>query len=70
MPNAWNVTDAEYGKALELARDTNTSPQDSADYWQLCRYYRGQIFHRDEAARALQLIRGQTTLPPPPPTGR
>jgi len=57
MNNAWNVTEAEYRIALEHVRDANTPDDDSAAYWQLCRYYRGQIFHRDDAARALQLIR-------------
>jgi hypothetical protein len=58
MTNAWNVTEAEYREALELSRDGNTSPEHSAVYWQLCRFYRGQIFLRDQAALAVRLIRG------------
>jgi len=58
MSNAWNVTEDEYRTALERSRSENTLPTDSAAYWQLCRYYRGQIFHRDEAAFAVRLIRG------------
>jgi len=57
MTDVWNVTEAEYREALELSRDGNISPEHSAAYWQLCRYYRGQIFHRDEAALAVRLIR-------------
>lgn len=57
MTNAWNITEAEYRKALELSRDSGTSPEHSAAYWQLCRFYRGQIFLRDQAALACRLIR-------------
>jgi hypothetical protein len=57
MTNAWNITEAEYKRALELSRDEKTPRDDSAAYWQLCRFYRGQIFHRDEAARAARMIR-------------
>ena len=59
MSNEWNVTEDEYLEALERSRDGATSWQDSADYWQLCRFYRGQVFFRDEVARALRLIRDQ-----------
>jgi hypothetical protein len=58
MTNSWNVTENEYHTALERSRDSETLPDESAAYWQLCRYYHGQIFHRDEAAQALRLIRG------------
>lgn len=54
---AWNVTETEYRRALELSRHPDTSPEDSAAYWQLCRYYRGQIFGGDDAARALRMLR-------------
>lgn len=59
MSNAWNVTEAEYRVALERSRDGNTAPEHSEAYWQLCRYYRGQIFNRDQAALAVTLIRGK-----------
>ncbi len=59
MNNVWNVTESEYRRALELSRDGKTPDQDSADFWQLCRFYRGQIFHRDQAAHALNLLRDQ-----------
>lgn len=58
MTNAWGITEAEYKLALERSRDGNTSPQDSSDYWQLCRFYRGQVFYRDQAARGARLVRG------------
>lgn len=61
MSNAWNVTETEYRKALELSRDGSVPPDDSAAYWQLVRFYRGQIFYRDEAAKAVQLIREPKT---------
>jgi hypothetical protein len=57
MSTAWNITEAEYRRALELSRDGNTPPEDSAAYWQLCRFYRNEIFLREEVARAVQLIR-------------
>lgn len=59
MPNVWNVTEKEYRMALKLTRDASTSLRDNEAYWQLCRYYRGQIFHRDDAARGVLLIRQQ-----------
>lgn len=55
--NAWNVTEAEYREALKRERDDRTSPNDKADYWQLVRFYRGEIFIRDAAERAAKLIR-------------
>jgi hypothetical protein len=55
--NAWGITEDEYKKALELSRDSKTSPDDSRDLWQLCRFYRGQVFNRDQAARAAHLVR-------------
>ena len=51
------VTPLEYQTALELSRDATTPPQDSVDFWQLCRRYRGQIFDALAAARALNLLR-------------
>jgi hypothetical protein len=57
MSNAWGITEKEYQKALELSRDSNTFRDDSADCWQLCRFYRGQVFNRDQAARAAHLVR-------------
>jgi hypothetical protein len=62
MSNAWNVTEQEYKIALERSRDPHTSADDSADYWQLCRFYRGQIFYRDHAARAVRRIRDREEL--------
>ena len=56
--NSWNVTEAEYKRALELSRDGGTPSDDSAAYWQLCRYYRGQMFLAPDAERALKMIRG------------
>ena len=52
--NVWQMTEVEYGLALERAR---ADRDDKADYWQLVRFYRGEIFHRDQAARALLFIR-------------
>ena len=57
MSNAWNITEAEYKKALELSRDHDVGAADAASCWQLCRYYRGQIFIRDQAAHAARLVR-------------
>ncbi len=70
MSNAWNVTEAEYRRALELSRDASTPEQDSADYWQLCRFYRGLVFHRDQAARAARLLRGSEPVVGPLTTWR
>jgi len=64
MTNAWNVTEDEYKIAIERSRDDKTSAEDSAAYWQLCRFYRGQIFLRDQAAHALHLIRSSAVQPP------
>jgi hypothetical protein len=58
MTNAWNITETEYQIALDRSRDGNTPRDDSAAYWQLIRFYRGQTFYRDEAAKAVRLIRG------------
>jgi hypothetical protein len=55
--NPDSICHAEYKIALERARDSATALEDSEAYWQLCRVYRGQIHHRDQAARALQMIR-------------
>lgn len=63
MTNAWNVTEDEYKTAQARSRDLNTSSEHSEAYWQLCRFYRGQIFYRDQAAIAVRLIRGQEEPP-------
>jgi hypothetical protein len=55
----WNVTEQEYEEALTRSRDGRTTPEASAEYWQLCRYYRGLIFRREDAERALGRLRDQ-----------
>jgi hypothetical protein len=57
MTNAWGITESEYRIALERSRASDTSSDNAADYWQLCRFYRGQVFERDAAARAVRMIR-------------
>jgi hypothetical protein len=51
------ITEAEYQRALELSRTSGVKDQDSADLWQVCRCYRGQIFDREAAERGLKLLR-------------
>lgn len=52
------VTKQEYERALELSR---SAPIDSeaAEYWQVCRYYRGQVSNHSDVAKALTRIRGR-----------
>lgn len=50
----WNVTQAERDAAIEAADGMG---QEGEDAYQLVRYCRGDIFHRDLAIRALQRIR-------------
>jgi hypothetical protein len=52
------VTKAEFMRAYELSSDANVPEHQAADYWQLVRYYHGQIFDRANVERALKLIRG------------
>lgn len=52
------ISELEYQTARELSEDAGTSPADSADLWQVCRWYRGQIFDREQAERALHKLRG------------
>ena len=57
--NAWGVTHQEYKTALNRAYNDGAIPRhDNEAYWQLVRFYRGEIFNRDLAARAVRLIRG------------
>jgi hypothetical protein len=56
--NAWNLTEAEYEEARVRENNKHYSADDRSDYFQLCRFYRGQIFHLDQAARALKHLRG------------
>ncbi len=56
MSNAWNVTEAEYRKALEMLRDDSDGPL-AEDLFQLVRFYRGGVFHRDYAERGLRVVR-------------
>jgi hypothetical protein len=56
MTNAWNVTENEYRKARQMFRDS-TSDSDQEALCQLIRYYRGEIFYRDEAERGCRLVR-------------
>jgi len=58
MSNAWNVSEQEYETALRRSHNDGAIPRhDNEAYWQLVRYYRGEIFDRDLAARAVQLLR-------------
>ena len=59
--SVWGVTDDECQTALERLRDRDTSPEDAIAYWQLYRFYHGQIFLRDQAERAVHLIRGRAS---------
>lgn len=59
MSNVWGVTEAEYKEALTRSRDGRTTAEASSEYWQLCRFYRGQVFHRDQAERAIWRLRGE-----------
>ena len=51
------ITQMEFNVARERERDPHHSDNDRADYFQLCRLYRGQIFIREAAERAIQRIR-------------
>ena len=51
------ITDIEYRCAINLSRLSDISKEDLAAYWQLCRCYRGQIYIREEAERALKILR-------------
>ena len=56
--NALGVTPLEYQTARELSSDANVSEDDAPAYWQVVRYYRGQLFDRAEVERALRMLRG------------
>ena len=56
MSNAWNVTEAEYRKALEMLR-SDTDRTCAEDLWQLIRFYRGEVFYRDYAERGVKVVR-------------
>jgi len=51
------ITEIEYRCAINLSRLSDISKEDLAAYWQLCRCYRGQIYIREEAERALKILR-------------
>lgn len=51
----WKVTESEYQVARNLS--IGNDPLAGAAY-QLVRYCEGQIFHRDQAAEAARIIRG------------
>lgn len=53
---AWKITGAEFQSALSLSEGDD--PLADAAY-QLVRYCRGEIFHRDQAAEAARFIRGE-----------
>jgi hypothetical protein len=55
MTNAWNMTKEEYRIAVNMSACAGTDEAEAA--WQLCRFYRGEIFYRDMAAAALRTIR-------------
>lgn len=57
MGNVWNITEDEYREARKRSRDPQRSDAEREDAYQLCRFYRGEIFNRDPAARAAQSIR-------------
>lgn len=57
MANPWNITEAEYEEARALSSNANVNEEDAAEYWQLVRFYRNQIFNRDQAERAVRRIR-------------
>jgi hypothetical protein len=57
MRDVWKVTDAEYRQALELSKHQN--PAIAKPAYQLVRFCREQIFYRDQAAHALQMIRSE-----------
>jgi len=52
----WDVTEEE---ALEAKRLANLPHQQELGYWQLWRYYLGEMFIRDEAGRALAELRSR-----------
>ncbi len=57
------VLPVEYQRALELSRAADTPAHESAEYWQLCRYYREQMCIQAEAESALDRIRGISRAP-------
>lgn len=50
------VTHEEYKRALELARSAPLD-HEAAEYWQVCRYYRGQVSAHSDVDKALTRIR-------------
>lgn len=50
----WEITKAELDIALNLSEGDNALAEAA---YQLVRYCRGQIFHRDQAAEAVRMIR-------------
>jgi hypothetical protein len=56
----WKVTDAEYKRAEQIAFDGSASTDEADAAFQLIRYCRGEIFHRDLAMDALNAIRAKT----------
>lgn len=55
--NSWGVTEAECKIAYDLSSDANLNGEEANEYWQLVRYFRGQIYNGDQARRAIQRIR-------------
>ena len=59
MDNAFSITPREYEEAIKQYEAVYTLDADRASYFQLLRYYRGQISVDSEVARAIQMIRGR-----------
>jgi hypothetical protein len=51
------VTDTEYRCAINLSRLSDLPEEQSNEYWQLCRYYRGQIHTRSDVEKAIKRLR-------------
>jgi hypothetical protein len=54
------ISEQDYKEALRRRDDPDTSDDHSEDFNQLCRRYRGEIFNREMADRALWMIRSAT----------
>lgn len=57
MSNVWNITEHEYKLALRLTQDKRASERVRDACHQLCRFYRGQVFMRNEAELGGLLVR-------------
>ena len=55
--NAWNITDRDDKAALRILRDKDTQQNEWDACYQICRFYRNQVFYRDLAEYGANLVR-------------